>query len=125
MKEKKGSLRRFGMSFVYAFRGIGRSFRAEPNLKIHGAASALVVVCGAGLHISRTEWFVCLILIALVISLELMNTALENAVDLVSPEQSRLAEAAKDAAAGAVLVSASVAAVIGCVIFAPKILALI
>ena len=54
-----------------------------------------------------------------------MNTALENAVDLVSPEQSRLAEAAKDAAAGAVLVSASVAAVIGCVIFAPKILALI
>jgi diacylglycerol kinase (ATP) len=118
---KKGSL---GKSFVYAFSGILTVIKEERNMKIHLAAALMVSAAGALLHISRTEWLICLVLFALVMSLEIVNTAVESVVDLVTDQEHPLAGRAKDAAAGAVLLSACAAAVIGLIIFVPKILSL-
>jgi diacylglycerol kinase (ATP) len=112
-------------SFGYAFQGIGNTIRSERNIKIHLTVMTLVIVFGIFLHLSVTEWFVCLILFGQVISLELVNTAIEAAVDLATKEKHPLAKKAKDAAAGAVLVSAIFAAIIGLIIFIPKLFALL
>lgn len=111
-------------SFEYAFSGIITGLKTERNMMIHYSALGLVVVFGITLKLSVTEWCICLILCALVISLELVNTAVEAVVDLVTKEQRRRAKLAKDTAAGAVLIAAITAAVIGGIIFVPKILAL-
>lgn len=82
----------------------------------------LVIAAGLVLHLSVTEWCICLVLFGLILSLELVNTAVESVVDLVTEERKPLAKVAKDTAAGAVLISAIMAAIIGCVIFVPKVL---
>ena len=92
-------------------------------MRIHLTAAVLVTAAGTVLRISAVEWMLCLILFGLIMSLEMVNTALEAAVDLVTQEQAPLAKIAKDAAAGAVLVSSVMAAVIGLIIFLPKIFA--
>ncbi len=112
------------MSFAHAFEGIFSSLRTERNLLIHFAAAALVVVFGVLLRIRTVEWLVCILCFGMVISAELINTALEAAVDICSPEIQPKAKLAKDAAAGAVLFSAMAAATAGCVVFLPKIWAL-
>jgi diacylglycerol kinase (ATP) len=84
--------------------------------------AVLVVIGGFVLHISQIEWFICLILFGLVMSLEMVNTAIEATVDLVTQERKPLAKKAKDVAAGAVLISAIMAAIIGCIIFIPKLI---
>jgi len=109
-------------SFGYAFQGIWACIRKERNIKIHLGMMTLVIIAGAILRISITEWCICMVLFALVISLEIVNTAIEACVDLVSEERRPLAKLAKDAAAGAVLVSAIFAAIIGLIIFVPKVL---
>ena len=72
-------------------------------------------------RISALEWCVCFILFGLILSLELVNTAVEAVVDLVTEERKPLAKIAKDTAAGAVLVAAIMAAAAGLVIFIPKV----
>ena len=109
-------------SFGYAGSGIWAVIKKERNMKIHLAVTALVVVCGCIFHITRTEWLICLVLFALVMSLEMMNTAIEAVTDLASPKYSSLARLSKDAAAGAVLLSAVIAAGIGLSIFVPAFL---
>ena len=110
-------------SFGYAFAGIIFCIRQERNMRIHLTAAVLVTAAGTVLRISAVEWMLCLILFGLIMSLEMVNTALEAIVDLVTQEQAPLAKIAKDAAAGAVLVSSVMAAVIGLIIFLPKIFA--
>ena len=112
-------------SFSYAFAGIFRTIRSERNMKIHCFAACMVVLFGIFLHLSREEWFTCPILFALVMSLELVNTAVEATVDLATKVYDPLAKKAKDAAAGAVLIAAIFAAIIGLWIFVPKLLALL
>ena len=85
----------------------------------------MVIIAGVILKINTTEWSIVLILCGLVISLELINTAIENAVDLVTEEYNEKAKNAKDIAAGAVLFSAIIAAIIGFIIFLPKIINII
>lgn len=80
-----------------------------------------VILCGFYFRITKIEWMICLILFALVLSLELVNTAIESVVDLASPDIHPLAKLSKDAAAGAVLISAIISAVIGLMIFIPYI----
>ena len=92
-------------------------------MKIHCAAAVLVVIAGAVLGISTTEWCICFLLFGLIMSLELVNTAVEAVVDLVTEEKKPLAKLAKDTAAGAVLIAAIMAAVTGVIIFLPKLLA--
>lgn len=118
-REKKPPLRK---TFGYAFEGILTGIRKERNMRIHTVAMILVVFFGTVLGLSATEWCICLALFGLVMALELVNTAVEAVVDLVTEERKPLAKTAKDTAAGAVLIAAIMAAVIGCIIFLPKIL---
>ena len=109
-------------SFKYAWQGIIQAYKGEQNLKIHTFIAILVIVFGFFLKISYVEWLVCLILIGLVIMAEFINTALEYVVDLASPHIHPLAKAAKDTASAGVLMMAIISAVIGLVIFIPKII---
>ena len=81
-----------------------------------------VVIAGFVFHITSVEWCICLTLFGLVMALEMVNTAVEAVVDLVTKERKPLAKLAKDAAAGAVLIAAIMAAIAGMIIFIPKLL---
>ena len=109
-------------SFKYAIEGIGTSFKTERNMKIHIFIMILVIIAGIILKINKSEWIICIILFAIVIGSELFNTSIETIVDMVMPEKNEKAKIAKDVSAGAVLVVAIGAAIIGLVIFVPRIL---
>jgi len=111
-------------SFRYAFAGIASLVRSQANAKIHLAATALVIVAGFYFKISLNEWCIVTLTIAAVLAAEAFNTALEHLTDLASPDFHPLAGKAKDVAAGAVLFIAIGAAVVGFLIFLPKIMAL-
>lgn len=111
-------------SFKYAIEGIKNAYKAERNLKIHVLAMIIVILLGFILKIAVWEWVVCIVLFALVIGAELFNTSIEEVVNLLSPEIRIHAKYAKDIAAGAVLVNAFFAAVVGCIILIPKIISL-
>lgn len=108
-------------SFYHAGVGIYSSFLSERNMKIHFAVMLFVILAGFYFQISTFEWIICIILFGVVISAEVMNTAIETTVDLAMPEQHPKAKLAKDLSAGAVLVLAIIAAIIGFIIFLPKI----
>lgn len=108
-------------SFGYAFEGIFTGIRKERNMKIHCLMMGCVSIAGLIFHISGIEWCICLVLFGLILSLELVNTAVEAVVDLVTEEKKPLAKLAKDTAAGAVLIAAIMAAAAGLVIFIPKV----
>lgn len=120
-KERKNPLTK---SFGYAFEGILTGIRQERNMKIHCVAIILVTAAGTLFQITAVEWCICLLLFALVAGLELVNTAVEAVVDLVTEEKKPLAKIAKDTAAGAVLFTAVMAVIIGCIIFIPHLLEL-
>ena len=102
MKKRKSLI----YSFYYAGRGIISALKEERNLKIHIGIMLLVILAGFYFKISITEWIICIILFGLVISLELVNTAIETTVNIAMPEKNEKAKIAKDVSAGAVLVSA-------------------
>lgn len=106
-------------SFVYAWKGIRCCVGKEQNLSFHLIASAVVIIAGFSLGITRMEWMIIILCIGVVIAAELFNTAIERLVDLVSPKQHPIAGQVKDIAAGAVLVCAAAAAIIGLIIFVP------
>lgn len=109
-------------SFYYAFRGIITAIKEERNMKIHVSIATLVVILGLLLTLSKIEWFSIIIIISLVISAEIFNTAIETVVNLVSPKYNELAKKAKDLSAGTVLVLAICSVIIGLIIFMPKFL---
>lgn len=106
-------------SFGYAWKGIRGCVGKEQNLSFHLIATATVVTAGSVAGITRTEWTAVVLSIGMVIAAELFNTAIERLVDLVSPERHPLAGQVKDIAAGAVLVCAAAAAIVGLIIFVP------
>ena len=108
-------------SFKYAIEGFVSSFKTERNMKIHILAMALVIMLGVYLKLSIIEWCFITLAITLVIGAELFNTAIETIVDMVSPEKNPKAKLAKDIAAAAVLAFAIGAAVVGLIVFIPKI----
>ena len=114
--------KRLVRSFKAAFEGIASTYKKEQNIKIHTIISLIVVICGILFKINYLEWLVCLVLIGFVLMAEFFNTAIEYVVDLASPGIHPLAKAAKDTASAGVLMMAIVAALIGSVIFIPKIL---
>ena len=113
--------KRLTNSFKYAFQGIVQAYKGEQNLRIHFTVAILVIISGFLFHINYLEWLTCLLLIGLVLMSEFINTAIEYVVDLVSPEPHPLAKAAKDTASAGVLMMAIISAVIGLIIFIPKI----
>ena len=115
-----GKNKRLTDSFRHAFDGVAGGLKGERNMMIHFAVMSLVTVFGFLLSISKVEWLVCVILFGLVISMELINTAIETTVDICMPTQDARAKLAKDTAAGAVMIVSVAAAVAGVIIFAPK-----
>ena len=116
-----GLVRRHGLtgSFRFAFAGIGYLFRTQRNARIHAVVGVLVMLLAAWLRVTRVEWAILILTIAGVLIFEGLNTALEAVVDLASPHTHPLAKTAKDVAAGAVLVAAIAAAVVGLLILGP------
>jgi diacylglycerol kinase (ATP) len=123
---KHRSFCRFLKSFSFAFRGVRLSFKkGEVNIKVHIIVSFATILISFLLNISTLEWIAIISCIGIVIAAELFNTAIEKLVDIISPEWDPKAGAVKDIAAGAVLVLSCMAALIGALIFLPKIIALI
>lgn len=113
-------MRRFFLSFRYAFEGLMTAFKRERNLKVHMIAAFLVVVFGFVFQLTISEWMILILTIAVVIIAELINTAIERTVDLVSPKYHPLAKEAKDIAAAACLISAVTSVIIGILLFGSK-----
>ena len=110
-------LKKFLKSFVYAFQGVIAALKAEPNMKIQFALALVAICAGFYFDITRIEWCIVLLAIAIVVGFEMMNTAIESLVDLVTREQSPHAGKIKDIAAGAVLLVSVVALAAGILVF--------
>lgn len=111
-------------AFGVAFSGIGVFLKTDRNGRIHAGIAFLVVVAGFVFHISSSEWMFILISIAMVLAAEMMNYAIEKSCDLISKSHDLRIKIIKDVSAGAVLVTAIISIIIGCIIFLPKIFAL-
>lgn len=120
----KTGLRDRLLSFKYAFQGLSQVFSNEVNFKIHMAVAILVVGLGVLLGINKTEWLVIIFCIGWVAALEIMNTAVERLVDLVSPQYSDKAKQIKNMTAAGVLVASIVAALAGVMVFLPHFVSL-
>jgi len=107
-------------SFGYAFAGIAYIVRTQRNARIELAVGLAAVALALWLGLSPLEWAVLAITIALVLALEWINTSLELAVSLASPERHPSAKAAKDVAAACVLLGAITSVVVGLLLFAPR-----
>ncbi len=124
-RKNKFSYKNRLLSFKYAFKGIFYAVKTQHNLWVHLAVVLLVIFSGWFLRISVAEWLTVIICFALVISAEVLNSAIELLTDIVSPEANAEAGLVKDMAAGAVLFAAICSAIAGLVIFVPKILDLL
>lgn len=95
-----------GTTAKFALEGIAHTFRHQRNMRNYAGAAVLITLAGAWVGLGALEWAVLAVAYAMVFAAELMNSAVEATVDLVTEEWRELAKVAKDAAAGAVLVSA-------------------
>ena len=110
----------FLRSFVYAFEGIFYTLRTQRNMRVHFGIGLVAVGLALWLGLTPGEWAALLVMMALVFCLEMVNTVVESLVDLVTDRYHPLAKVAKDVAAGAVLVAAIFAALLGLVLFGPR-----
>lgn len=110
-------MKKFFRAFTYAWQGIVYAVKTQRNLRFHMTAAVYVTAFSFFYGLTRGEYVLLMLTFSSVISAELINTAVEAAVDLCSPEHHRLAKIAKDAAAGAVLVTAIFAVIIGVLLF--------
>lgn len=113
------------IGFRYAWSGIIVTAKIERNFKIHLICGLLAILTGFYLGLSLLEWAILTLVISAVLAAELINTAVENVIDYLKPEPHPSAKYIKDAAAGAVLITAIAAVVIGCLLFVPKIMDLL
>jgi diacylglycerol kinase (ATP) len=116
------SVRQRLKSFSHAFRGLALLLKVEHNAWIHTVATILVIAAGFFFHISTAEWIAVTIVIGLVFMAEGFNSAIEALCDHITPEYSHAIKRIKDLAAGAVLVAAITAAIVGLLVFVPKLL---
>ena len=112
-------------SFANAGNGVAYTVRTQRNARIHLAATVVVVALSLGFGITALEWTAILLAIGLVWTAELLNTAIESVVDLVSPDEHELARISKDVASGGVLIAAIVALAVGMIVFSPRLWGLI
>lgn len=117
--------RSLSKSFAFAFEGIRQAFKREPNFRIHVLLALVASGAAFYLNFSAIEWIILLFTVATVIIAELINTAVESLVDLVSPDIREEAKLAKDVLAAAVFVSALLAVIVGVLLFLPKLMQLI
>ncbi len=112
-------------AFRCAAKGVSYAFSTQRNMRIHAAAAVAVVALAAILRVGSVEWALLALCIGSVAAAECANTAVESLTDLISPDYSELAGRAKDCAAGAVLASAAASAVVGLIVFVPRILGML
>ena len=111
-------------SFKYAIRGIARVLKAEKSFRIQLLLGTLTVIVGFLFRISPTEWLFVILMICIILCLEMINTAFELIIDLVTEEYKIIVEHIKDIAAGAVLIASFNALIIGLAIFIPYFIAI-
>lgn len=117
----KTTLQNRRQSFGHAFDGLQAAWQTEPNLRIHAATAVLVFIAGLVFRLNNTEWLAIIASIGFVITIELLNTAIEKTLDHLHPQKHIAVKKIKDIAAAAVLTAAITAAVTGGIIFLPKI----
>lgn len=122
MKNDGFTLRKRLKSFKFAFNGIKLLITREHNAWIHCFAAICVIIAGFAFDISTTEWIAVTFAIGTVLAAEAVNSSIEAIADLVSPEYNEAIKRTKDLAAGAVLILAISAAIVGLIIFIPKIM---
>ncbi len=106
-------------SFGHALRGLRLAWRGQRNFRIHLGMALLVIVAGTLVHLSRLEWIAITFAITIVVTLEVLNTIVERFIDVLSPRYSAHVQVIKDLTAGAVLLAAIGAAVVGLLLFLP------
>jgi len=111
--------------FIYAISGLKEALKSQKNLRFHFLAALVVIIIGCIFSISLTEWIILMVVTMAVIACELINTSIEYIVDIICPEQNEKAKIVKDISAAAVFVTAFFAAIIGLLIFFPRLLILI
>lgn len=116
-------MNKFIRSFAFAGRGIAIAYRDQVNLKVQTGLGLVAAALGIFFELSAMEWCSLLLSGALVLTLEIINTSIEKAVDLVTTEFHPLAGQVKDIAAGAVLLSALISLVVGVLVFRPHLIA--
>lgn len=109
-------------SIKYGFIGIIYAFKEERNIKLGALLAFIIIVLGFIFGLSNIEWCICLLSSGLVISFEMVNTAIEKAIDIAMPNVHPLAKIAKDVSAGAVVFLILISIVNACLILAPKII---
>ena len=124
MELKKFSWKERGNSFGYAWSGMKALFATEHNSWIHFGFTIIALIAAFIFRISKTDFLILLLSICLVWITEIINTAIEKIMDFVSVERKPQIKQIKDLAAAAVLITAIIAFVIGCIIFIPKIFSL-
>lgn len=123
-KQKQKEKGRLLRSFSYAFLGIKHTIQIEKNMRIHLLVSIIVLVLMIFLPLKKVEIAILCIVIGIVFALEMVNTAIENVVDLVTKEYQPIAKIAKDVAAGAVLIFVLFAIIVGLLILGPPVVSL-
>ena len=106
-------------SFKYAWKGIVYTFRTQHNMWLHSLAACLTILMAWWLDLPSTKWLLLIFAMGLVLALEIINTAIEALADHLHPEDHPMIGLVKDLAAGAVLIAAITAFIIGCCIFGP------
>lgn len=115
-------MRRHHISFKHALNGVATALKTQPNFQVHLFLSSLSILAGWCLHITSTEWLFITFAIAVGLSLELINTAIEFTIDMMVQEYKLFAKYAKDTSAAAMLIYALSALVLALQIFLPKII---
>ncbi|WP_430785196.1 diacylglycerol kinase family protein [Virgibacillus flavescens] len=115
-KRKKKSI-----GFSFAMAGLIEVIKNERNFRLHLIAAVLACILGILVELSSIEWMIILLVIGIVLVAETTNSAIERLIDYLRPEMHPSAKIIKDIAAGAVLLSACLAFIIGCIVFIPKV----
>lgn len=124
-KSNYTGFKRILYSTKYSLEGLIYAYRHEKSLWIHAGISIVSIILGLVLQISLTQWSIILIGIGVILAIELINTAIEAVVDMVTLEYNDLAKIAKDCGSAATFVATTIGLIIGIVVFGPKILKII
>ncbi len=121
MKQNKFSITKRLKSFVFAFNGLRILVKEEHNSRIHLIVTAIVIIAAILFQLNTFEWIAIIFSIGLVITVEIINTVIENVADFISPDKNDKIKKIKDMSAAAVLISSIIAFIIGLLVFLPKI----
>lgn len=124
-KKKFISVKKVWAATLYSIDGLKTAYHNEQSLWLHGLCTLIVIILGFLLKVNFYEWAVLIISLVVILAMELMNTAIEACVDLVTKEIHPLAKIAKDCGSAATFVSSIMALIICLFIFVPKVLLLI